>query len=202
MLSTHIAFELDKNAIFLRNQELNLHHGKLFSIQTRKNKYINTEPKVNRLSRNNKYTELQYSISKDNSYLGEKLQKISLRSNKSLICNTQYNSFIKKKNIASLAINDLNVKLQNEFVKSYRKRIVNVPSVVDNKKINKDFQVTRSVYKHLRKIQPHQSAVNVFKSYSNYIATRSQHEGKSVRSRLKKELPPIQSYNNIIKKDK
>ena len=109
------------------------------------------------------------SITKDNSYLGEKLQKISLRSNQSLLCNTQYNSFIKKKNIALLAINDLNVKLQNEFVKSYRKRIVSVQSVVDNKKINKEFQVTRSVYKHLRKIQPHQSA-----------ATRSQEKKRSI----------------------
>ena len=40
MLSKPLAFEQDKIAIFLRNQEMHLHFSKLDSIRQRKNTYL------------------------------------------------------------------------------------------------------------------------------------------------------------------
>ena len=40
MLAKPLAFEQDKNAIFLRNQEMHLHFSKLDSIRQRKNTYL------------------------------------------------------------------------------------------------------------------------------------------------------------------
>lgn len=188
MLSNNIAFELDSNAIFLRKQNLTLHHCKLFSIQNRKNKYLHTEGKNTQLSRN-KYSELQYSISKDNLYFNNKLRQISHRKNKSISNNKPFDNYLKTKILANNAIFQLKRKLHDNFVNDYKKRILSVESVVDNEKFNRDFLTTRSVFNHLKKIQPHQSAVNVFKSYTHYRANRMKSETK----KGKKELPYIQT---------
>ena len=188
MLSHNIAFELDSNAIFLRQQNLTLHHCKLFSIQHRKNKYLHTEGKSSPLSRN-KYSEVQYAISKDNLYFNSKLKKISHRKNRSISTINPFEKYLKTKTLANNAISQLQSKFHDNFVNEYKKRILSVESVVDNEKFNRDFLTTRSVFNHLRKIQPHQSAANVFKSYNHYRTNRM----KCERQKNKKELPYIQT---------
>ena len=48
MLSKPLAFEQDKIAIFLRNQEMHLHFSKLDSIKHRKNIYLPEIPSSNK----------------------------------------------------------------------------------------------------------------------------------------------------------
>lgn len=195
MLSNNIPFELDRNAIFLRNQELNLHHNKLYSIQKRKNKYLNTiscldssSPRVSR----NKSLDKRYFLTKGNQYLYEKLYQISTRENQALADNKAFNSYLSKKNKASQAIKELNDKKMQEFNNQYYKRVLSVNSVVDLKKIEQDFQVTRKVYKYLRKIQPHKSAANIFQTYASYYQAQQSKSNLSKSNMGKKEkLPPI-----------
>lgn len=180
MLSNNIPFELDKNAIFLRNQELQLHHNKLYSIHNRKNKYLSPID-TTRHSRN-PYTD-NYYITKGNEIFLDKLMAISTRANKAIEDNKAFNQYLNKKNKAMQAIKELNSKKMIEFNNQYHKRLLSVNSVVDLKKMEEDFQVTRRVYKVLRKIQPNQSAANLFPSYTQSTLSRVQ--------RRKEKLPHI-----------
>lgn len=194
MLSNNVPFELDRNAIFLRNQELNLHHNKLYSIQKRKNKYLNTisciDPSSSRSSRNNSLDK-RYFLTKGNQYLYEKLYQISTRDNQALADNRAFNSYLSKKNKAIQAIKELNDKKMQEFNNQYYKRVLSVNSVVDLKKMEQDFQITRKVYKFLRKIQPHKSAANIFQSYASYQAQQSKNNSSKSTMSNKEKLPPL-----------
>ena len=181
MLTSNIAFELDRNAIYLRNQELNLHHNKFNSIQKRKNKYLHTTTSEIPSSRINS-VDRRYFLTKGNEYLFDKLIKISSRSNKTISDNKAFNNFMSKKNKAMQAIRELNEKKMNEFNNDYRRRILSVNSVVDLKKMENDFKVTRKVYKQLRKVQPNQSAANLFTSYHCTVQTKMNKRNK---------LPPL-----------
>ena len=194
MLSNNVPFELDRNAIFLRNQELNLHHNKLYSIQKRKNKYLNTisciDPSSSRISRNNSLDK-RYFLTKGNQYLYEKLYQISTRDNQALADNRAFNSYLSKKNKAIQAIKELNDKKMQEFNNQYYKRVLSVNSVVDLKKMEQDFQITRKVYKFLRKIQPHKSAANIFQSYASYQTQQSKNNSSKSTMSNKEKLPPL-----------
>lgn len=194
MLSNNVPFELDRNAIFLRNQELNLHHNKLYSIQKRKNKYLNTisciDPLSSRTSRNNSLDK-RYFLTKGNQYLYEKLYQISTRDNQALADNRAFNSYLSKKNKAIQAIKELNDKKMQEFNNQYYKRVLSVNSVVDLKKMEQDFQITRKAYKFLRKIQPHKSAANIFQTYASYQAQQSKNNSSKSTTSKKEKLPPL-----------
>lgn len=194
MLSNNVPFELDRNAIFLRNQELNLHHNKLYSIQKRKNKYLNTisciDPLSSRTSRNNSLDK-RYFLTKGNQYLYEKLYQISTRDNQALADNRAFNSYLSKKNKAIQAIKELNDKKMQEFNNQYYKRVLSVNSVVDLKKMEQDFQITRKAYKFLRKIQPHKSAANIFQTYASYQAQQSKNNSSKSTMSKKEKLPPL-----------
>lgn len=188
MLSSHIAFELDKNAIFLRNQDLNLHHSKMFEIRKRKNNYLNTSKGFERQTRLSKQLpEVKYSVSRDNHYLNWKIKAISTRNNMTLAKNNMFVNFINKNKVAQKGINALKKKNLHELNTKYYSRLTTTNSVIDNKKIEEDFRDTRKVYKYLRRIQPNQSAATVFNSYTS----SPRRCGSSSRSRSKKNLPPL-----------
>ena len=80
MLTKPLAFEQDKNAIFLRNQEMHLHFCKLDSIKQRKNAYL---PEISytkhllQLKKNYSSPSIirdrQYFINRDNQLIYQKL---------------------------------------------------------------------------------------------------------------------------------
>ena len=90
MLSKPLAFEQDKIAIFLRNQEMHLHFSKLDSIKQRKNLYLPEIPSSNKnknrvLKKNSSSPSIlkdkQYFIRRDNDIIYNILDRISKRPN-------------------------------------------------------------------------------------------------------------------------
>ena len=77
------------------------------------------------------------------------------------------------------------------FNNQYYKRVLSVNSVVDLKKMEQDFQITRKVYKFLRKIQPHKSAANIFQTYASYQAQQSKNNSSKSTMSKKEKLPPL-----------
>ena len=88
MLSKPVAFEQDKTAIFLRNQEMHLHFSKLDSIKQRKNTYLPeiapAKPHMNlkkNFSTPSILRDKQFFILRDNKLIFQKLDKINHRVN-------------------------------------------------------------------------------------------------------------------------
>ena len=84
MLSKALAFEQDKTAIFLRNQEMHLHYSKLDSIKQRKNTYLPDLASTKRVLRMKKnysspsiLRDKQFFINRDNKLIYQKLDKIN-----------------------------------------------------------------------------------------------------------------------------
>ena len=168
MLTKPLAFEQDKNAIFLRNQEMHLHFCKLDSIKQRKNSYLPEESYTKRLLRLKKnysspsiLRDKQYFINRDNQLIYQKLHKINKRvnqlNNESEIIDEYLN--IKKYTLdKTRALRKNLLRKENE---KFRERITHTKSVIDNKVLDNQFQKLQKISGYLRRVQP-QGSMQVY----------------------------------------
>ena len=168
MLTKPLAFEQDKNAIFLRNQEMHLHFCKLDSIKQRKNAYL---PEISytkhllQLRKNYSSPSIirdrQYFINRDNQLIYQKLHKINQRvnqlNNESEIIDEYLN--IKKYTLDKTRALRKNL-LQKENEK-FRERITHTKSVIDNRVLDNQFQKLQKISSYLRRVQP-QGSMQVY----------------------------------------
>ena len=168
MLTKPLAFEQDKNAIFLRNQEMHLHFCKLDSIKQRKNAYL---PEISytkhllQLKKNYSSPSIirdrQYFINRDNQLIYQKLYKINRRvnqlNNESEIIDEYLN--IKKYTLDKTRALRKNL-LQKENEK-FRERITHTKSVIDNRVLDNQFQKLQKISSYLRRVQP-QGSMQVY----------------------------------------
>jgi len=168
MLTKPLAFEQDKNAIFLRNQEMHLHFCKLDSIKQRKNAYL---PEISytkhllQLKKNYSSPSIirdrQYFINRDNQLIYQKLHKINQRvnqlNNESEIIDEYLN--IKKYTLDKTRALRKNL-LQKENEK-FRERITHTKSVIDNRVLDNQFQKLQKISSYLRRVQP-QGSMQVY----------------------------------------
>ena len=168
MLSKPVAFEQDKTAIFLRNQEMHLHFSKLDSIKQRKNAYlpeISLGKSILRLRKNYSspliLRDRQYFINRDNQLIYQKLHKINRRvnqlNNESEIIDEYLN--IKKYTLDKTRALRKNL-LQKENEK-FRERITHTKSVIDNRVLDNQFQKLQKISSYLRRVQP-QGSMQVY----------------------------------------
>lgn len=168
MLTKPLAFEQDKNAIFLRNQEMHLHFCKLDSIKQRKNAYL---PEISytkhllQLKKNYSSPSIirdrQYFINRDNQLIYQKLHKINQRvnqlNNESEIIDEYLN--IKKYTLDKTRALRKNL-LQKENEK-FRERITHTKSVIDNRVLDNQFQKLQKISSYLRRVKP-QGSMQVY----------------------------------------
>ena len=168
MLTKPLAFEQDKNAIFLRNQEMHLHFCKLDSIKQRKNAYL---PEISytkhllQLKKNYSSPSIirdrQYFINRDNQLIYQKLHKINRRinqlNNESEIIDEYLN--IKKYTLDKTRALRKNL-LQKENEK-FRERITHTKSVIDNRVLDNQFQKLQKISSYLGRVQP-QGSMQVY----------------------------------------
>ena len=168
MLTKPLAFEQDKNAIFLRNQEMHLHFSKLDSIKQRKNAYlpeISLGKSILRLRKNYSspliLRDRQYFINRDNQLIYQKLHKINRRvnqlNNESEIIDEYLN--IKKYTLdKTRALRKNLLRKENE---KFRERIIHTKSVIDNRVLDNQFQKLKKISGYLRRVQP-QGSMQVY----------------------------------------
>jgi len=168
MLTKPLAFEQDKNAIFLRNQEMHLHFCKLDSIKQRKNSYLPEESYTKRILQLKKnysspsiLRDKQYFINRDNQLIYQKLHKINKRvnqlNNESEIIDEYLN--IKKYTLdKTRALRKNLLRKENE---KFRERIIHTKSVIDNRVLDNQFQKLQKISGYLRRVQP-QGSMQVY----------------------------------------
>ena len=169
MLSKPLAFEQDKNAIFLRNQEMHLHFSKLDSIKNRKNEYLPVIPSSNKnkklyknISKSSILRDKEYFIHRDNNLIYKKLEKIFRRSNQISNDSEIIDGYLNVKKYSRdkyhLIKKGLLLK-ENEFLKN---RIYNTKPVIDIKQLNDEFKKSQKISGYLRKIHPSESVNNIY----------------------------------------
>jgi hypothetical protein len=161
MLTKPLAFEQDKNAIFLRNQEMHLHFCKLDSIKQRKNAYLPEISYTKRLLRLKKnysspsiLRDRQYFINRDNQLIYQKLHKINKRVNQ---LNNESEIIDEYLNIKKYTLDKTRALRQNLLQKEnekFRERITHTKSVIDNRVLDTQFQKLQKISGYLRRVQP------------------------------------------------
>jgi hypothetical protein len=169
MLSKPLAFEQDKTAIFLRNQELHLHFGKLDSIKNRKNPYLpeivsarcNLHLKKN-YSSPSILRDKQYFIQRDNKLIFQKLDKINKRANKINNDSATIDGYLNIKRLAREKYRELKHGLLEKENVKLKQRLKLTKSVINNNTISTDFQKLKKISGYLRKIRPQDSVENIY----------------------------------------
>lgn len=169
MLSRPLAFEQDKSAIFLRNQEMHLHFSKLDSIKTRKNIYL---PEVSSTKQGKSlrrttstqflFREKQYYIQRDNNLIFKRLDKIFKRANHLNNESEVIDGYLNIKKYMRDKFRELQKGLlvkENIYIKN---RINRTKSVIDNRQILEEFQRTKKISDFLRKIHPGEGVGNIY----------------------------------------
>ena len=206
MLSKPLAFEQDKIAIFLRNQEMHLHFSKLDSIKQRKNLYLPEIPSSNknkiRVLKKNSSTpsilkDKQYFIKRDNNIIYNILDRISKRpnqiSNDSEIIDGYLN--VKKSTREKFRALKKNLLIKENI--KIKSRIANTKSVIDNKQLNEEFERSQKISGYLRKIHPSDSANNIYLNKKESEKIR-QYEREKMEYYLKeKEKGDLTGRKNI-----
>ena len=169
MLSKPVAFEQDKTAIFLRNQEMHLHFSKLDSIKERKNTYLpEIHPQKPHLNLKKNFStpsflrDKQFFILRDNKLIYQKLHKINHRvnqlNNESEIIDGYLNVKKYTRNRSREIKQDL---LDKENVK-LKERITHTKPVIDTKILDNEFQRMKKISGYLRKVRPQDSVGNIY----------------------------------------
>jgi hypothetical protein len=168
MLTKPLAFEQDKNAIFLRNQEMHLHFCKLDSIKQRKNSYLPEESYTKRLLRLKKnysspsiLRDKQYFINRDNQLIYQKLHKINKRVNQLKNESEIIDEYLNIKKYTLDKTRALRKNLLRKENEKFRERIIHTKSVIDNRVLDNQFQKLQKISGYLRRVQP-QGSMQVY----------------------------------------
>ena len=169
MLSKILPFEQDREAIFLRNQEMHHHYSRLDSIKRRKNEYLPEIPPQKNFKGLKKnassptvFKRKQFFIQKDNKIILQKLDKINHRINQINNDSELIDGYLNEKKVSLVKFRELkNDLIQKENVK-IKERIINTKPVIDNKIFDNDFQKLKKISVYLRKVKPQKSLGNVY----------------------------------------
>ena len=174
MLAKPVAFEQDKNAIFLRNQEMHIHYSKLEAINKRKNCYLpiiskKSKPKkmngcISAPHMNIKSREQQYFINRDNLYIYNRLDKIVNRSNQLNDDSKIIDGYLNIKKHTRERVRELKKQLLNKENIIIRDRLRNTKPVIDNAKCNEEFQTSKKICNQLRKVTPSNNVSTIYLS--------------------------------------
>ena len=169
MLSRPIAFEQDKTAIFIRNQEMHLHFSKLDSIKQRKNAYL---PEINpskshfNLKKNFSTPSIlrdkQFFILRENKLIYQKLDKINRRANQINSESEIIDGYLNIKKYTRNRFRELKQDLLDKENVKLKERISHTKSVIDNKILDNDFQRLKKIARYLRKVKPEDSVRNIY----------------------------------------
>lgn len=163
MLSKVLAFEQDKNAIFLRNQEMHLHYSKLNNIRERKNTFLPNISKCRSIGhspiqlKDSKTKEQQYLVKRENRLLYNKLRRIDKRQNQMIDDSQIISGYLNIKKHTRERVRELKRKLLQEENSHIINRIKSTKSVINNDKIRQEFDDSRKISTYLRKIHPSSS---------------------------------------------
>lgn len=169
MLTKPLAFEQDKNAIFLRNQEMHLHFCKLDSIKQRKNAYL---PEISytkhllQLKKNYSSPSIirdrQYFINRDNQLIYQKLHKINRRVNQLNNESEIIDGYLNVKKNTRERFRELKKDLLDKENVKLKERISNTKPVIDNKTLDTEFQKLKKISGYLRKVRPQDGVGNIY----------------------------------------
>ena len=168
MLSKPLAFEQDKTAIFLRNQEMHLHFSKLDSIRHRKNIYLpkissSKHKKLNKnISSPSIFRDKEYFIQRDNNLIYKKLDKICKRPNQINNDSEIIDGYLNVKKCTREKFRELKRGLLVKENKQIKNRLYKTRSVIDNKQLNEEFKKSKKISGYLRKIHPSDSVGNIY----------------------------------------
>ena len=197
MLLKSSPFELDREAMILRNNKLLKHYDQLNIIRNRKNLFL---PKISSLSKNNifspkktlgknfKYKQLiQLKINEENEQMCNKIKEISNRPFKKVL--PEQKLFFNLINFKKKSRN--NIRKQNfEFlIKSndaIRKRINDINPVINHKALALEYQKTRKIYKLNKKLKPCLSGGNNCLTRDDYSFLEKSKDSFSKDVKLKK----------------
>ena len=197
MLLKSSPFELDREAMILRNNKLLKHYDQLNIIRNRKNLFL---PKISSLSKNNifspkktlgknfKYKQLiQLKINEENEQMCNKIKEISNRPFKKVL--PEQKLFFNLINFKKKSRN--NIRKQNfEFlIKSndaMRKRISDINPVINHKALALEYQKTRKIYKLNKKLKPCLSGGNNCLTRDDYSFLEKSRDSFSKDVKLKK----------------
>jgi hypothetical protein len=196
MLGRPLAFEQDKSAIFLRNQEMHLHFSKLDSIKSRKNLYLPDliSTKQNQTFRRTTssqflYREKQYYIQRDNNLIFKRLDKIFRRSNQMNNEIHIIDGYLNVKKYMREKFRELKKGLlqkENIYIKD---RIARTKSVIDNRQIYEEFKKKKKISDFLRKIHPGQTVGDIYLNRKESQIIR-QYEKHKMDSYLRQKQNP------------
>ena len=172
MVSINSPFELDRESIILRNNNMYKHFDKLNLIQNRKNIYL---PKINlrktsaiknKIKNNNNL--LLFYIEKENKNLTNKINQIYMRPNKRSFNEKIMKNLLKQRkftreNSRKIKLNLL-IKTNNEI----KKRINNVHPMINHKKLKLEYLESRRIYHLSRKLKPCLSWGNSYFTKEDY----------------------------------
>ena len=169
MLSKPLAFEQDKTAIFLRNQEMHLHFSKLDSIKERKNPYlpdITTNRHIPHLKKNYSSPSIlrdkQYFIQRDNRLIYQKLDKINRRANQINNDSEIIDGYLNIKKYTRDKFREIKRGLLEKENVKLKQRLTHTKSVIDNKALNNEFRKLKKISGYLRKVKPQDSVGNIY----------------------------------------
>ena len=168
MLSKPLAFEQDRIAIFLRNQEMHLHFSKLDSIKHRKNIYLPliTSTKNKSLKKQASspaiFRDQEYFIQRDNNLIYKKLAKIFKRPNQINNDSEIIDGYLNVKKCTREKFSNIKKGLLAKENVQIKNRIYNTKPVIDNKLLNEEFKKSQKISGYLRKIHPSESANNIY----------------------------------------
>ena len=204
MLSKPLAFEQDKTAIFLRNQEMHLHFCKLDSIKSRKNPYL---PDVSS-SRHNPHLKKNYSspsilrdkqyfIQRDNKLIYQKLDKINRRANQINNDSEIIDGYLNIKKYTRDKFREIKRSLLEKENIQLKKRIIHTKSVIDNRALNNDFRKLKKISGYLRKVRPQDSVENIYLNRKESQIIRKYEKEKAVIFLRTKEKESLTRRRNL-----
>ena len=167
MLSKPLAFEQDRTAIFLRNQEMHLHFSKLDSIKKRKNAYLPdiSSKRKNNIRKNSSsaiYRDKEYFIHYDNILIYKKLDKIFKRQNQMNNDSEIIDGYLNVKRCTREKFREIKKGLLEKENIQIKNRIYSTKPVIDNKQLDEEFKKSQKISGYLRKIHPSNSTGNIF----------------------------------------
>ena len=167
MLSKPLAFEQDRTAIFLRNQEMHLHFSKLDSIKHRKNSYLPEIPTKHKKIKKKAsspalYKDKEFFIQRDNNLIYKKLDKILKRPNQINNDSEIIDGYLNVKKCTREKFRELKKGLLVKENIQIKNRIYNTKPVIDNKQLNDEFKKSQKISGYLRKIHPSDSVGNIY----------------------------------------
>ena len=206
MLSKPLAFEQDKIAIFLRNQEMHLHFSKLDSIKQRKNLYLpeipsNKKSNIKTLRKNGSTPSLlkdkQYFIRRDNDIIFKILDNISKRPNQINNDSEVIDGYLNVKKFTRQRFRALkNNLLLKENIK-IKERIAKTKPVIDIKQMDDEYEKSKKISGYLRKIHPSGSASNIYLNKKESDLIREYEKEKIEYYMKEKEKGEMSGRKNI-----